>query len=190
MADYKKAGKDKLQQSHKPLAPNPAQVLEQLLIKQKELPFCIPQRPIDAAQWWFKMQKPQGYDEKPQYTQIQCGEGYSWKTPYIDRLTHNLRMFLRFTTPQQKYIVAAREDDVWWNGDQVKFFEDLVEETALMKDMGVIAYRKHCCKKARELIMGNRISDKQTGNVDYEAKDKQRKKLLDQAEELLSGSGE
>lgn len=55
---------------------------------------------------------------------------------------------------EQQFIRAAREDGVYWRGDQIEFFREVYSETFRMRSMGARKYRAEAIDKLRALIGG------------------------------------
>lgn len=116
--------------------------LIKIISKHRELPLCIPIRPIDAANWWVDMQEPMSKYERPRQVATSGKDSLRWDTPYINRICINLRKFLMLKKPDHDFIVGAKDDGVWWRGDDMRFFHGLYDEAMMQKDIGKDRYRK------------------------------------------------
>ncbi|MCI0560406.1 MAG: hypothetical protein MN733_18120 [Nitrososphaera sp.] len=119
------------------------------------LPDFMPQSPIDAAQWWIDHQ--QTYEEPwetpRQISVVGREEAQRWESPYVNRLRGTLRLFLGLPYQQQRYILAAWEDGVWWRGENLDWhFPLLIEEVGRMNPMGKDAYIAEAKDKRRQFI--------------------------------------
>jgi len=126
--------------------------LMEVLNKHRTMPVCMPNRHIDACQWWIGHQKPMGKDEWPRQVGVNGSDGQRWETPYISRCKVNLQKFLKLKPADQDFIIGATEDGVWWNGGDMNFFHGLYEEAMVQKDVGVDKYRRRASKAARGLL--------------------------------------
>jgi len=130
----------------------------------------MPPAPTDAARWWIDMQEKPAPHEAPHRHPVAASNGrdekpkYRWITPYTDRLRDNLRIFLTLTHEQHRLIIAAREDDIYWRGDDVEHrnkyldgrtaFENVIYETERMRKIGVDAYKAEALQRMRKMTRG------------------------------------
>jgi len=133
-------------------------------------PQAMPPAPTDAARWWIDMQEKPAPHEAPHRHPVAASNGrdekpkYRWITPYTDRLRDNLRIFLTLTHEQHRLIIAAREDDIYWRGDDVEHrnkyldgrtaFENVIYETERMRKIGVDAYKAEALQRMRKMTRG------------------------------------
>ena len=114
----------------------PPQIVEEMikiLGKQRRLPACMPQIKHDAAKWFIAHQEPADeYRDKPERVETKDGSG--WKTPYIDRLVSNLRIFLNYTETEQYFISEHIAEGIPWRGDSIKFYSMIIDEHRLMQE--------------------------------------------------------
>lgn len=105
----------------------------------------------DAAVWWrTQMQEP----EKRGETFLRSGSDDSnenWDCGYAVRLRSTLLRFIAMSEGERSMIVAAREDKVFWRGEEAKDFAFVIDETMEMRRIGVEAYRIKAMAAARRV---------------------------------------
>ena len=112
----------------------------------------IPTNPQDLATWWIKNQsQPHERFDRPRQDSKRDG-GVFWKTPYIDRVAHTLKVFLTLDKGFQGLIIAAAEDGIFWRGDSREFFISLIAEHSEMKNNP--GYRQEAIQKMRAYLGG------------------------------------
>ena len=107
-------------------------------------PSEIPLDPLGAARWWVEQQQPAHRDERPQL--VNCAQqdgGQRWQTPYLNRLVDTLQTYIQLPDDEREMILAARADNVWWRGDEVKsadggpgLFLRIYDETLKAREYG------------------------------------------------------
>ena len=130
--------------------PEIVDVLHDILAKRKSIPGCMPQRPYDAAHWWIAHQEePHAVRDVP-WPMKKNGETVGWNTPYHDRLSYTLRVFLGLTEPQRVYVIAGIESGVPWRGDSITMHALIWEQhQEMQKDKnGYIENAKKVAKQA------------------------------------------
>jgi len=129
-------------------------------------PNTMPPVPWDAAMWWIGRQEPRKPYEKTQRILVvdhkEKTERYRIADPYTDHMTITLRKFLRLPAPEQRIILAAWEDGIFWRGEDTEhrwpqfngrtLFENIIHETEIMRAIGVGNYREESRMKARNVI--------------------------------------
>ncbi len=102
--------------------------------------------------------------EKPTQVNVTGKSGaVRWYSPYVERLVTNLVKFLaELNEKDRRYIVAAKEEGIYWRGDPMKFFYKIVEETERLRKMGREAYQAHTQQIAKEYVHG-KSSDSKVG---------------------------
>lgn len=89
----------------------------------------VPRVAPTLARWWMHQQEPpHPFMDRPQSRSRRDGGTY-WLTPYADRIAHTLREFMRLNADFQGWIVAAREDGIFWRGEDREQFRRLIIET-------------------------------------------------------------
>lgn len=121
-------------------------------LARKGLPHEMPQVPIEVAGWWMTMQEAPGPFDNPHRVPLMGGDGYRWECPYHRRLEYTLRKFMDMKPDERRMIVAAREDRVYWRGDDIWFFMHVIGETTRMRGMGVATYREESLKRMKHGI--------------------------------------
>ena len=72
--------------------------------------------------------------------------------PYHSRILYTLSIFLRLSVSDQRIVVAAREDGIFWRGDTIKFFMLVIDETQRMRKIGVENYRLESLRRMGKLL--------------------------------------
>ncbi len=65
---------------------------------------------------------------------------------YIDR------KFRRMKPSEQRFINAARDDNVYWRGEDIETFKRVYEETQRMRSMGAKKYRAEAITRLKDMI--------------------------------------
>ena len=120
-------------------------------VGQISLPHPMPPNIGAAVDWWIKTMQPQ--ERRDEYARQSRNGG--WHYPYLDRTADTLKRFLRLTIAQKEIVIAAREDGVYWRGDNMDFFMQVVNETMDMHEIGVPAYRQKAIKKLNALAQNS-----------------------------------
>jgi len=68
--------------------------------------------------------------------------GTGWICGYHLRLRMALSAFFALEPMERKFVVAARDDGIFYHGEKFEHFKDVVEETEKMRVVGVNEYRK------------------------------------------------
>ena len=120
---------------------------------RKPIPEFMPPAPIDAARWWMDQQEPAGPDDKPrQVSIVGDDDNRRWICPYHLRVCETLKRFLSLPLKDQRIILAAREDGIYWRGDEMYFFMLVIAETEKMRKVGVSAYRDESINKLKNFV--------------------------------------
>jgi len=115
--------------------------------KNKRWPDGMPVAPSDAARWWIDLQEPAGTGDTPYHVQMRGKDaGTAMFFPYIERMVHNLRVFLTSDKHLQELVVAAREDGIFWRGGPLDRFAAVIEETERMRKVGIEQYRREAMR--------------------------------------------
>ena len=117
-------------------------------------PAGMPRDAKHAAKWWIARQKPANERlEAPRQTSV-VGQRDTrrWITPYADRLVASLRVFFKLDRKAQEFILAAHEDNVFFNGDDLKVFRRIYDETMRMRSMDFETYRTEAVAKLKKLV--------------------------------------
>jgi hypothetical protein len=106
-------------------------VIEQFLKTTKyRKPGMFPADPFQAARYWMAHQQP--CDDFTEAVTPPNTKGGTWGTPYHDRLVYTLRKFLKQKSIQQVFLIEHIEKGVTWKGDEIKFYQTVVEESLKM----------------------------------------------------------
>lgn len=118
----------------------------------RKLPDFMPPAPIDAARWWMEQQEPPKEEDRPRQVSVfGANNERRWICPYHQRLSYTLGKFLNRMTPkEQKIILAAREDKIYWRGDEIDFLMLVIAETTRMRTMGIESYRIEALDKMKK----------------------------------------
>ena len=71
----------------------------------------------------------------------------------LEQLREKLEQKLsRMKPTEQKFIIAARQDGIYWRGESFEQFHQIYSETCKMRDMGLHEYRMQAIANLRKLI--------------------------------------
>ena len=155
MRDKRLTGKFEIPQqqytgNRPPLIETEVNAVLTLWMEKNSLPEFMPRSLAD--EWWLNMMEPAQPDEVPRQVPLNSGEGSRWICPYHNRVLHSLSIFLRRPASEQRVIVAAREDGIFWRGDSIIFFMRVVDETTQMRKVGVENYRLESLRRMGKLL--------------------------------------
>ena len=89
----------------------------------------IPDRPLDAAEWWIELQEPpHPRNDRPEQQFDKRGNLSGWKTPYHDRIANNFRIFLALPEPTKHFIVENIRAGTPWRGDSINVYKYFIAE--------------------------------------------------------------
>ena len=113
-------------------------------MRRHRLPSYIPQEPGEVVRWWIGMQEPRdGRFERPQQLPVVGKDkAVRWYSPYIERVVRNLLHFMQLGEKDQRYIIAAKQDKIYWRGESMKDFYNTVKEVECQRKVGTEAYRE------------------------------------------------
>lgn len=105
--------------------------------------------PATAAREWVDLQEP----PKPGETAFvkESDAGAVWRTPYLDRLTYTLKKYLKHPTEDRNLILAGIKAGIPWRGDEIDAYKHIIEETEIMREIGLDEYRKRALTAAAGL---------------------------------------
>ena len=101
--------------------------------------------PRDSGQaliWFLTLVESEHRTERSTHVSGRNKHGKSWQWPYADRVKHLLHKYLVAPLDLQQLVVAAREDGIYWRGDDYLFFVCVIDETEKMRDLGLDEYRR------------------------------------------------
>lgn len=104
----------------------------------------------EAADWWLELLEPAS-DIWDRPKQVSGPSGDRWVYPYVERVTHCLRRFLRAPDQYQREIIAAAEEGIGWRGDSQPLFRMVIAEHERMHELGLEDYKQDTRHKARRL---------------------------------------
>lgn len=120
-------------------------ILRSWKAKRLRWPEMMPLDYVQAAQWWVRMQEPADeIFERPREMPV-MGKGETstrMDYPYIRRLCATLRAFLMTDAKQQGFIVAAKEEGIWWRGEDKEHYAVVIREVDSQRVLGVEEHRK------------------------------------------------
>ena len=67
------------------------------------------------------------------------------------------RKFRRMKPSEQRFIQAAREDRIYWRGEDIEDFKRVYEETQKMRSIGPKRYKAEAISKLKALIAGGTL---------------------------------
>ena len=113
--------------------PEIVETLSKLLYGKTLTP--LPADPFAAAKAWVNMQEPpHEYRERVEPVYDHEGEIKGFRTPYHDRLSYTLRVFLSLSEANRVYVMDGMQRGIPWRGDAPQSYANIVEETAKMRD--------------------------------------------------------
>lgn len=82
--------------------------------------------------------------------------GWYWDYPYRNRVLRSLDVWLHLTAEQQALLVAGvRDEGVTWRGEPLAHYLDIVNETQILRDLGLPKYRERLKRKLEQLNQGH-----------------------------------
>jgi hypothetical protein len=93
-----------------------------------------------AVTWFLNLVEAEHRTERP--AEVITKQGKSWVWAYAERIKYLLRKYLMAPLELQQLVVAAREDGIYWRGDDYPFFIIVIDETEKMRGMGLTEYRR------------------------------------------------
>lgn len=129
------------------------QIAETIRISRQSLKLAT--NPFEAAQQIIELFEKQANDEKVTLKTTLSKTGtvkkiFVW--PYAERVKYLLLKFLSSDHRLQNLIVAAREDNIFWRGDEFDEFVTLIDQYEKMRSMPKGKYRKQSFREMRGFI--------------------------------------
>jgi len=143
-------------------------VLSELTVRGG-LPSEMPRSVVEAAAWWVWMQEIPTQSDSPRRVSISGGSGQRWECPYHRRLEHTLRKFMGMRHEERHTILVAREEKIFWRGDEIHFFRRLIEETTRARKIGPSQYREEAISKMKKFHIGGSIDNDEEALAEREA---------------------
>ena len=103
-----------------------------------------------SVQWFLNLVESHQKLESP-HVVTRAGKRV-WDWPYETRVVHLLRTYLSLDVEFQQLIVAASEDNIYWRGDDIKFFMMVISEVDKMRAIGVEKYRELAQQKMQTVL--------------------------------------
>ena len=116
-------------------------------------PYRMPKVSTLAVQWFIDLVEQSDGKEYPHRERNYKNTRFIWRWPYEQRLINYLIAYLRADNKFQRVIVAAREDGIYWRGDDQYFFMRMIAETERMRCVGRDEYRRQAITAMRGLDM-------------------------------------
>jgi len=110
----------------------------------------MPDNVFEAVKWFLNLFEVQKSGEGKREVRTGKGQPY-WLWPYADRMKRLTKEFYTLDDEFRTIIQAAREDEVYWRGDEMDFFMSVIDETEKMRKFGIVAYRKQALAQMRKL---------------------------------------
>jgi hypothetical protein len=130
MAEYQGNTEERTYDSQPPIADEQLVLIYKIWRRRHESKY-IPKDYLAAAKWWLEHQEPQGRNEVPQMDHDKKGAPH-WKVPFIERVAATWLTFLAFSEPQKAYVIQHIESGVPYRGDDISFYQAVVEESPKM----------------------------------------------------------
>jgi len=102
---------------------------------------AMPTDGATATGWFLHLVEPEHRTERPKEQSLRKKDGGTWLWPYAERIKYLLRKYLMAPLELQQLVVAAREDGIFWRGDDYPDFICVIDETEKMRDLELIEYR-------------------------------------------------
>ena len=128
--------------------PDVVEVLAKILMRTKFKPKMFPVDPRAAASYWINHQEPP-HEFTEAVQKVEQGDKVFWRTPYHDRLSGTLKIFLSLKSPQQLFVIEHIERGIPWRGDNIQMFNSIITETQKM-NTGKDDYIQGAFKKLRD----------------------------------------
>jgi hypothetical protein len=131
--------------------PDIIDVLSKVLMRTRHKPKMFPVDPRAAASYWINHQEP-AHEFTEAVQRIEQGDKSFWRTPYHDRISGTLKIFLSLQPIHQTFVIEHIERGIPWRGDSVEMFNSVVTETQKMQaDKG--GYIQNALKALRDFKM-------------------------------------
>lgn len=103
---------------------------------------ALPTNGDQAVEWFLNLIEPEHRTERPKEQSSRKKDGGTWLWPYAERVKYLLRIYLAAPRELQQVVVAARDDNIFWRGDDYPFFISVIDETEKMRELGFVEYRR------------------------------------------------
>ena len=115
---------------------------------------AMPQQGDHAVEWFLNLVEPQHRTERPKEQSSRKKDGGTWLWPYAERAKYLLRKYLEAPIKLQQVVVAAREDKIFWRGEDYPFFVCVIDDTEKMRELGIVEYRRQARAEMGRLDLG------------------------------------
>ena len=102
-----------------------------------------------TADWFLKLIQPPQPEEAPKVVNSRGTDRWIW--PYESRVLFLFRKYITCDENFKQFIIAAREDNIYWRGDEPEFFYLVVKEHERMKVMSVEKYQQEALNKLEQV---------------------------------------
>jgi len=116
---------------------------------------AMPTHEPTAVGWFLNLVELEHRTERPKEQSSRKKEGGAWVWPYAERVKYLLRKYLMAPLELQQLVVAAREDKIFWRGDDYPFFVCVIDETEKMRGLGLVEYRRQSRAAMNRLSLGS-----------------------------------
>lgn len=122
------------------------------IIKLSKKSVKLAAQPFEAAKQFLDIIGKQKTNEKIKLlTSVKKNkEFYVW--PYAENAKYLLTKFLNASFELQTIVIAAREDNIYWRGDDLEYFYIMINETEKMRSMGIVEYKKQAKQSYNGLV--------------------------------------
>lgn len=143
-----------------PTITNQPETIDQALFAEMaktNIPACLPNMIPDAVKAWKELNEPYNIArETPRLVSLQGKEkenSVRWVCPYNERLIYTYRKFIALASKDQRIVLTGiRDRKVWYRGDDIDFYIEVVNETLNMREIGLDDYREQTRLAARQAI--------------------------------------
>ncbi len=111
----------------------------------------------DAVNYVLNLFEPIKVGEQRKVKKVQNSKGIEFTITedlHAQRIDYLFSLYLLQTKEMQDLIKGARAENIFWRGDEQKFFIRLVKQTQVMREVGVDKYRQQALKALSEVQCG------------------------------------
>lgn len=129
------------------------QDLANIIMAARKRPEKMPESAFEAVSWFIRLVEGQWWGESLREKPVNTG-GMVWIWPYADRVKYLLNIFLKADKKLQELVISAREDKIFWRGDDFEFFVGVIDETEKMREAGIVKYKKQAIASMKHAFAG------------------------------------
>lgn len=154
------------EKENRPTRNHPPNVLDTLsdeitrigLHKFRELPANTS---LELSRYWIGCNAPADERfEQPREIATVAKDGARWICPYHLRLIGTLRAYALMDKHDRHIIIfGIKEEHVWWRGEPARDYISIIDETKLMRRVGIETYRKEAIAKLKHFLSGHVLHD-------------------------------